>query len=109
MSSSLHSLAPLHSWPARSNSPLLISGPCSVESEEQYIQTAIQLAKTSRIDFLRGGIVAYIKILKPIRDTRSERTGKFTLKGKYKTQYNPDIMDSIETKTKARYKQQPAK
>jgi hypothetical protein len=54
-------------------------------------------------------IVAYIKILKPIRDTRSERTGKFTLKGKYKTQYNPDIMDSIETKTKARYKQQPAK
>jgi chorismate mutase len=56
MSSSLHSLAPLNSWPARSNSPLLISGPCSVESEEQYIQTAIQLAKTSRIDFLRGGI-----------------------------------------------------
>jgi len=54
-------------------------------------------------------IVAYIKILKPIRDTRSERTGKFTLKGKYKTQYNPDIMDSIETKTKARYKHQPAK
>ena len=54
-------------------------------------------------------IVAYIKILKPIRDTRSERTGKFTLKGKYKTQYNPDIIDSIETKTKARYKQQPAK
>ena len=54
-------------------------------------------------------IVAYIKILKPIRDTRNERTGKFTLKGKYKTNYNPDIMDSIETKTKARYKQQPAK
>ncbi|MEN9313416.1 MAG: hypothetical protein RIT42_1522, partial [Bacteroidota bacterium] len=39
----------------------------------------------------------------PIRDTRNERTGKFTLKGKYKTEYNPDIIDSIEAKTKARY------
>ena len=54
-------------------------------------------------------IWAYTTILKPIRDTRSERTGKFTLKGKYKTQYNPDIIDSIETKAKARYKQQHGK
>ncbi|GDX50128.1 hypothetical protein LBMAG26_09870 [Bacteroidota bacterium] len=48
-------------------------------------------------------IVAYIKILKPIRDTRNERTGKFTLKGKYKTNYNPDIIDSIEAKEKRKY------
>ena len=54
-------------------------------------------------------IWAYTTILKPIRDTRSERTGKFTLKGKYKTQYNPDIIDSIETKAKARYKERQAK
>ena len=48
-------------------------------------------------------IVAYIKILKPIRDTRNERTGKFTLKGKYKTNYNPDIIDSIEAKEKRKH------
>lgn len=34
-------------------------------------------------------IVAYIKILKPIRDTRNERTGKFTLSEKY-----PDLFVS---------------
>lgn len=54
-------------------------------------------------------IWAYTTILKPIRDTRSQRTGKFTLKGKYKTQYNPDIIDSIEAKTKAEYKERKAK
>ncbi len=48
-------------------------------------------------------IVAYIKILKPIRDTRNERTGKFTLKVKYKTNYNPDIIDSIEAKEKRKH------
>lgn len=48
-------------------------------------------------------IWAYIDFLKPIRDTRGERSGKFTLKGKYKTDYNPDIIDSIEAKTKAKY------
>lgn len=48
-------------------------------------------------------IVAYVKILKPIRDTRSSRTGKYTLKGKYKTTYNPDIIDSIEAKEKKKY------
>ncbi len=48
-------------------------------------------------------VVAYIKILKPIRDTRSERQGKFTLKGKYKTHYNPDIIDSIEAKEKKKH------
>lgn len=49
-------------------------------------------------------IWAYTKILKPIKESRHERKGKYTLKGKYKTQYNPDIIDSIEAKTKAHYK-----
>ena len=35
---------------------LIIAGPCSVESEEQIIQTAIALKKTGKIDILRGGI-----------------------------------------------------
>ena len=30
-------------------------------------------------------------------------------KGKYKTEYNPDIIDSIEAKTKSRYNQKKGK
>ncbi len=36
--------------------PLIISGPCSAETEEQMIETATQLAATGKIDMLRAGI-----------------------------------------------------
>ena len=36
--------------------PLIISGPCSAETEEQVLQTATRLAKTGRVDALRAGI-----------------------------------------------------
>ena len=36
--------------------PLIISGPCSAETEEQVIATAQRLAKTGKIDMLRAGI-----------------------------------------------------
>ena len=36
--------------------PLIISGPCSAETEEQLIETAKQLAATRKIDMLRAGI-----------------------------------------------------
>lgn len=36
--------------------PLVISGPCSAESEEQVVQTALELAKTGKVDVLRAGI-----------------------------------------------------
>jgi chorismate mutase len=36
--------------------PLIISGPCSAETEEQVLQTATRLAKTGKIDALRAGI-----------------------------------------------------
>ena len=36
--------------------PLVISGPCSAETEEQVIATAERLAKTGKIDMLRAGI-----------------------------------------------------
>ena len=36
--------------------PLIISGPCSAETEEQVIATATRLAKTGKIDALRAGI-----------------------------------------------------
>lgn len=36
--------------------PLLISGPCSAETEEQLITTCLQLAETKKVDVLRAGI-----------------------------------------------------
>jgi chorismate mutase len=36
--------------------PLIISGPCSAETEEQVMETAIRLAKTGKVDMLRAGI-----------------------------------------------------
>jgi len=36
--------------------PLLISGPCSAETESQMIETAQRLAKTGKVDVLRAGI-----------------------------------------------------
>jgi chorismate mutase len=36
--------------------PLIISGPCSAETEEQVLQTAKRLAATGKIDMLRAGI-----------------------------------------------------
>ncbi len=36
--------------------PLIISGPCSAETEDQVMQTAIQLAETGVVDIFRAGI-----------------------------------------------------
>ena len=36
--------------------PLIISGPCSAETEEQVIETATRLAMTGKVDLLRAGI-----------------------------------------------------
>jgi chorismate mutase len=36
--------------------PLLISGPCSAETEEQLLETAQRLANTGKVDVLRAGI-----------------------------------------------------
>src|SRR5215217_9552765 len=39
-----------------SKRPLIISGPCSAETEEQVIETATRLKKTGKVDVLRAGI-----------------------------------------------------
>ncbi|MEO8861835.1 MAG: chorismate mutase [Ginsengibacter sp.] len=36
--------------------PLIISGPCSAETEDQVLETATRLAKTGKVDILRAGI-----------------------------------------------------
>src|SRR3984957_17915040 len=43
----------LEKWNKR---PLIISGPCSAETEEQVVETAERLARTGRVDMLRAGI-----------------------------------------------------
>jgi len=39
-----------------SKRPIVISGPCSAETEEQVLETATRLAKTGKVDILRAGI-----------------------------------------------------
>src|SRR5688500_10610823 len=41
---------------AWSKRPLIISGPCSAETEEQVLETAKRLANTGKVDLLRAGI-----------------------------------------------------
>lgn len=49
-------ILPMSSWMPESPYPLLISGPCSLESEEQALDTARQLAKDPRVHVIRGGV-----------------------------------------------------
>ncbi|MFM9907837.1 MAG: chorismate mutase [Chitinophagaceae bacterium] len=41
---------------AWSKRPMIISGPCSAETEEQVLETATRLANTGKVDVLRAGI-----------------------------------------------------
>jgi len=47
---------PISHWLPNIDNPLLISGPCSLESEEQTMATARELAKDKRVFVYRGGI-----------------------------------------------------
>lgn len=46
----------LDSWIKTDNHPLIISGPCSAESEEQILKTARELAKINTVKLFRAGI-----------------------------------------------------
>lgn len=48
-------ITPLADWGYPIGNPMIIAGPCSVESAEQVMDTALQL-KDTRFDVLRGGI-----------------------------------------------------
>ncbi len=49
-------IMPIKHWLPKIDNPLLISGPCSLESEEQALATARELAKDKRVFVYRGGI-----------------------------------------------------
>ncbi len=47
---------PIKTWLPNIDNPLLISGPCSLESEKQALETAKLLAKDKRVFVYRGGV-----------------------------------------------------
>jgi len=47
---------PIKAWLPNIDNPLLIAGPCSLESEEQALETARLLAKDKRVFVYRGGV-----------------------------------------------------
>lgn len=49
-------LEPINTWLPGIERPLIISGPCSAETEEQTVATAKQLAATGKVHVLRAGI-----------------------------------------------------
>jgi chorismate mutase len=46
----------LQSWISTGRGPILISGPCSAETEEQTLETARRLALTGKVDYIRAGV-----------------------------------------------------
>ncbi|MFA9388186.1 MAG: chorismate mutase [Prolixibacteraceae bacterium] len=49
-------ILPLSSWMPETPYPLLIAGPCSLETEEQALSTARLLAQDPRVHVIRGGV-----------------------------------------------------
>jgi len=47
---------PVRKWLPQINNPLIIAGPCSLESEEQAVNTAKLLARDHRVFVYRGGV-----------------------------------------------------
>lgn len=47
---------PIKTWLPKIDNPLLISGPCSLETEKQAMETARLLAKDKRVFVYRGGV-----------------------------------------------------
>ncbi|KPM49508.1 chorismate mutase [Jiulongibacter sediminis] len=47
---------PLSSWIDTGGKPLIIAGPCSAETEEQYLETARAIAKEGYAHILRAGV-----------------------------------------------------
>lgn len=49
-------ITPISEWFPQANLPLIISGPCGAESEQQLMETAIEIAKLDKVNVLRAGI-----------------------------------------------------
>jgi 3-deoxy-7-phosphoheptulonate synthase len=49
-------ISPLSTWLTSSDSPPVISGPCSAETEKQVIDTAVEVAKIKNVAVFRAGL-----------------------------------------------------
>jgi len=49
-------ISPIEKWLPNCGKPVLISGPCSAETEEQLLITAKELAETGKVHLFRAGI-----------------------------------------------------
>lgn len=49
-------IVPINQWLNINSKPILIAGPCSVESEEQMLSTAMGIAAQPGVSALRGGV-----------------------------------------------------
>lgn len=47
---------PIREWLPQINNPLIFAGPCSLETEEQVMETAKQIAADPRVFIFRGGV-----------------------------------------------------
>ena len=56
MGATMENTATRRNWLRTKDIPTVIAGPCSVESEEQLLDTARGLAATGKVDIIRGGI-----------------------------------------------------
>jgi len=52
----VNTLTEVQNWLNQTASPFIISGPCSVETPEQLLETALGLKETQKVNVLRGGI-----------------------------------------------------
>ena len=46
----------IKNWSVYKQRPLIISGPCSAETEQQVMETAARLVATKKVDIFRAGI-----------------------------------------------------
>ena len=53
---SLIDIIPLSEWLPQSSSLMIVAGPCSAESEQQVLQTALELEKIPQVSVFRSGI-----------------------------------------------------
>lgn len=87
-------IIPIDQWFSGVDRPLIISGPCSAESEEQVLATAHEIKKTGRVDVFRAGI------WKPrTRPGNFEGVGKEGLKWLQKVKKETGLPVAVEVAT----------
>jgi len=84
-------IIPLKSWLPSEALPLVIAGPCSAETEEQVLSTALEIAKIPQVKVFRSGI------WKPrTRPSAFEGVGKKGLKWLQRVKQETGLLTTVE-------------